>query len=190
MTTNQQLASETVEEFVLAAHSNFEKVKAMLEKEPALLNAKWDKLNESALEASGHMGLPDIANYLHDKGAPLTIFAAAMLGRTEDVAAFLKEDPSLASANGIHGISILYHAALSGKVEITEMLVSHGGGESAGEALHAAVRPGHIEMVRWLLARGADPNTPNFENKTPFHIAIAGGHKKIAQLLNEVGGTE
>src|SRR5687768_9277876 len=104
MTTNQQLAPGTVQEFVLAAHSDFDKVKEMLEKEPALLNAKWDKLNESALEASGHMGLPDIVIYLLDRGAPLTIFAAAMLGRTEDVAAFLRQDPSLASADGIHGI--------------------------------------------------------------------------------------
>ena len=162
----------------------------MLEKEPALLNAKWDKLNESALEASGHMGLPDIANYLLNKGAPLTIFAAAMLGRTEDVAVFLQEEPRLARANGIHGISILYHAALSGKVEISEILVSHGGGDAASEALHAAVRPGHMEMVRWLLTRGADPNTPNFEGKSPLHMAIAGGHEKIAQLLSDSGGTE
>ena len=180
----------TIQEFVLAAHNNFDKVKEMLEKEPALLNAKWDKLNESALEASGHMGLPDIANYLLYKGAPLTIFAAAMLGRAEDVEAFLKEGPSLASANGIHGISVLYHAALSGKVEIAEMLVSHGGGQGAGEALHAAIRPGHVDMVKWLLDKGADPNTPNFEGKTPLYMALTSEHEEIARLLRDKGGTE
>ena len=180
----------TIQEFVLAAHNNFDKVKEMLEREPALLNAKWDKLNESALEASGHMGLPDIANYLLDKGAPITIFAAAMLGRTEEVAAFLKAEPSLASVNGIHGISILYHAALSGKVEIAELLVSHGGGQSAGEALHAAVRGGHVNMVKWLLDRGAEPNTPNFEGKTPLHTALDSQHGEIARLLKDNGGTE
>jgi hypothetical protein len=190
MSTETGLSPETIEEFVLAAHGNYPRVCAMLAEEPSLLNSKWARFDENGLEASGHMGRADIANHLLERGAPLTIFAAGMLGRTEDVAAFLREDPTLASANGVHGISIMYHAALSGKVEIAELLVAHGGGSGAGHALHAAVRPGHMEMVEWLLARGGDPNTLNFEGKTTLDVALALGHAAIADKLRAHGGVE
>ncbi|MGA7732427.1 MAG: ankyrin repeat domain-containing protein [Chloroflexia bacterium] len=190
MDTTTGLSPEVIEEFVIACHGNYPKIRAMLEQEPGLLNEKWTKFDENGLEASGHMGRADIANHLLEKGAPLTIFAAAMLGRTEDVAAFLSEDPARATAPGVHGISILYHAALSGKVEIAEMLVAHGGGDEAGHALHAAVRPGHVEMVEWLLARGGDPNTLNFEGKTTLDVALAQGHEAVADKLRAHGGVE
>src|SRR5438477_3751958 len=98
MNTSVELTPELIEEFVISAHGNYPKVRAMLEQEPRLLNEKWVKFDENALEASGHMGRADIANFLLDRGAPLTIFAAAMLGRMEDVAAFLDEDPARAKA--------------------------------------------------------------------------------------------
>ncbi len=190
MDAHTELSPHLIEDFVLSCHGNYPRVRAMLDYEPRLVSARWLRFDENGLEAAGHMGRADIANHLLAKGEPLTIFAAAMLGRTEDVAAFLKEDPSLATANGVHGISILYHAALSGKVEIAEMLVAHGGGEGASHALHAAVRPGHAEMVEWLLARGGDPNTLNFEGKTTLDVALAQGHKAMADILRLKGTIE
>ena len=189
MDTTNDLSPEVIEEFVIAAHGDFPKVRAMLEQEPGLLNEKWVKFDENGLEASGHMGRADIANHFLDKGAPLTVFAAAMLGRTEDVAAILSEDPARAKAPGVHGISLRDHAALSGTVEIAEMLADHGS-EGAGHALHAAVGPGHAEMVEWLLARGANPNVPDWRGKTPLDAALAQGHTEIAEMLRAHGGVE
>ena len=190
MDTTTELSPELIEEFVIACHGNYPKIRAMLEQEPGLLNEKWTKFDENGLEASGHMGRADIANHLLERGAPLTIFAAAMLGRTEDVAAFLEDNPALANATGVHGFSILFHAALSGKVEIAELLVAHGGGEDADTALHAAVRPGHTEMVEWLLARGGDPNTPDFQGKSTLDVALQQRHTAIADMLRAHGGVE
>jgi ankyrin repeat protein len=136
------------------------------------------------------MGRADIATYLLDKGAPLTIFAAAMLGLTDEVTAFLHDDPSLATADGVHGISLLYHAALSGKVELVELLVEHGNATNRSAAIHAAVAQGHPEMTDWLLAHGADPNAPNYEGKTPLDIALERGHARIAESLRAEGGHE
>ena len=45
-------------------------------------------------------------------------------------------------------------------------------------------------MARWLLDRGADPNAPNFEGKTPLRVALDQGHAAIAELLRERGGRE
>ena len=185
-----ELDQELVVTFVNNAHGDFGVVQKMLEQEPRLLNAKWEQFDENALEASGHMGRADIATYLLDKGAPLTIFAAAMLGNTADVAAFLRDNPELATANGVHGISILCHAALSGKVEVADLLAAHGGGTDPSTGISAAVQMGHREMVDWLLARGANPNTPDFRGKTPLDIALERGDDGIAEVLRAHGGTE
>lgn len=188
MKKSGELSPEFVQEFVISAHEDFEKTREMLEQEPGLLNQKWVEFDENALEASGHMGRADIMEYLLGKGAPLTIFAAASLGRKQQVAAFLKEDPVRAVTPGVHGMSILYHAALGGDVDIAEMLVANGGGQDADNALHAAVMLGRREMVRWLLDRGADPNTMDWARKTTLDVALAEGYDDIADLLRQKGG--
>lgn len=179
------LTQEEIKPFVMAAHGDLATVKEMLAAQPALLDARLEMADERPIQAAGHTGRRDIANYLLEKGAPLDIFVAAMLGRVEDVKRFLAEDPGLASANGVHGISILYHAALSGQVEIAELLLAHGGGQNAGHALHGAVNSGRREMVEWLLDHGADPRTPNFQGKTPREVAEAKGDQTIAELLRQ-----
>ncbi len=190
MSTPVELSPDVIEEFVIAAHDNFDKVREMLEREPNLLNQKWAQFDENALEASGHMGRGDIATYVLGKGASLTVFAAAMLGRTDDVAAFLRDEPGLASALGVHGISILHHAASSGKIEIVEMLVANGGGQGSSHALHAAVEPGHTEMVKWLLDHDANPNIPDFYGKTPLDVALSQGYSEMAEMIRNKGGVE
>jgi ankyrin repeat protein len=153
-----------------------------------LLDARYEEWNERPIEAAGHMGNRPIAEYLLAKGAPLNIFAAAMLGMTEQVGDYLAADPNLASANGVHGISILFHAAMSGKVEIADLLVANGGGQDASNALHGAAAFGHTEMARWLLARGAEPNPRNWQEKTPLQVAQERGFEELAALLREAGG--
>src|SRR5262245_22361836 len=99
----QELTDEQITEWVVAAHGNFDKVQALLSETPALLNTRWARFDESALDAAGHTGRRAIAEYLLAAGAPPTIFAAAMLGQTDQVRAYLEADPSLAKANGVHG---------------------------------------------------------------------------------------
>jgi ankyrin repeat protein len=190
MTAAQQPAQDLVEQFVLAARGNPARLRELLAQEPALLNAPWEKFDETALQAASHTGRRDIAEHLLAAGAPLDICAAAMLGRTDNVREYLRRDPSQARATGAHGIPLLFHAALSGETEIADLLVAHGGGEGVDAALHGAVRPGHLAMTRWLLERGANPNAPNFEGKTPLRMAVEQGHDEIAALLRERGGTE
>jgi len=45
-------------------------------------------------------------------------------------------------------------------------------------------------MVRWLIANGAkDVNVRDFKKQTPLDVAVENGHKAIAALLREAGGT-
>ena len=176
---------EEIEQFVIAAHGNFPKMKELLEANPALLHTRWDKTNEMAIEATAHVGNKQAAEYLLSKGASLDICTAAMLGMSDKVASFLKTDSKLANAKGAHGIPVLFFAALSGKTEIAELLVSHGSSEGLDGALQGAVRLGHTTMVKWLLDRGAKVNTKDFEGKTPLEVATARNYTEIVNLLKQ-----
>jgi ankyrin repeat protein len=136
------------------------------------------------------VGRPDIAGFLLENGAPLTVYAAAMLGEEDRVAEFLQENPSLARTPGVHGFSALYHAGLSGNVEIAELLLAQGGDVGQDAALHAATAGDHRKMTTWLLVHGADVNALNFEGKKPLQVARESGYEDMATLLTEHGGTE
>ena len=185
-----ELTPEQIRDFVAAAHHDLALVQRLHKAQPALLNSRYDLWNETALEAAAHMGAHDIAHYLLAAGAPLTICAAAMLGQTAQVAAFLRADPALADATGAHGIPVLVHAALSGKPEIAELLVRAGGGAGADDALVEAVTCGHKNMVAWLLEYGASAHAVNFEGKSALRIAQEKGYDEIVRLLWLRGGGE
>lgn len=111
------LEATLVEEFVEKAHSDFERVKALLAQEPALVNAAWDWGGgdfESALGAASHMGRKDIANYLLEQGARIDIFAAAMLGKLDIVKAALTAFPDAINTPGPHWITLIRHAEMGG----------------------------------------------------------------------------
>jgi hypothetical protein len=117
-----------VYQFVGAAHGDAEKVGALLEEHPALLNAVADMGQgdwESALGAAAHMGRRDIATLLLERGARLDLlFLAAMLDEVELVQAILKVFPEARRAPGPHGIPLIAHAKASGASRVINYLES------------------------------------------------------------------
>jgi ankyrin repeat protein len=134
------------------------------------------------------MGNREIAEFLLEQGAPNNICTAAMLGQEDEVQAMLEADPSLANARGAHGITVMYHAAISGDTYIADLLKGYGCREGYSQALHAAVKFEQEKMVRWLLVNMANPL--DFNQKTPLQIALEKGNAQIADLLREHGGVE
>ena len=182
------LPQEKVREFVLAGHGNFEKVKAMLAEEPALLNEKFVQNDETALEAASHVGDREIAEHLLGQGAPMNLYTAAMLGKTAVVAEILRRDPGAASRPGVHGMSALFHAAIGGHTAIADMLYAGSPNENMANILHAAVASGNAEMVKWALAQGPDLGAKRYDGKTPLQVAA--GNAEIEGLLREAGARE
>jgi ankyrin repeat protein len=186
MTIPAQLSQEQIDEFVVASHHDFDKVQQMLAEHPALLNenATWV---ETPIQAAAHVGNRPIVEYLLEQGAPLDICTAAMLGREDDVAALLEEDPGLSEAVGAHHIPVMYYPAISGNISIAERLLAAGADVNAGEGgntpLHGAAVFGQAEMVRWLLDHDANPYALDFNGKTPIEVAQANGHTMVVEML-------
>ena len=181
--TQEPLTQEQIRNFVLPAHFNLAVVQQLLAEDPRLLNEKYLEFDETALEAASHVGNRPIAEFLLAQGAPMNLYTAAMFGLADEVAAFLDESPELVNGNGVHGISLLYHAALSGNVALVEMLAERGNAQSPDMPLLGAVAYGRFEMAKWLLDRGADTAVTNFQNKTALDIAQEHQDEALIALL-------
>ncbi len=127
------LAAELVKEWVGKAHSDLVRVKELFVQEPRLLNASWDWGGgdfETALEAAGHVGNRDIAQFLLDNGARMNLFCAAMLGQLDIVKSTLDAFPDLKNSGGPHGLKLKHHATKGGEParHVLEYLESIGAG--------------------------------------------------------------
>ena len=104
-------------EVVGVAHFNLERLKELVDPRPELAKATWDWGFgdwESALGAASHVGRRPIAEFLIANGARIDIFAAAMLGMTDVVKAFVAAQPGVQRILGPHGITLLDHAKAGG----------------------------------------------------------------------------
>jgi ankyrin repeat protein len=109
---------EIVKEFVSVGHGDFARLKVLYKEYPNLIYSAYDWGNgdfETALEAAGHMGNQEIANFLLEVGARPNVFVMTMLGKTKWVKTILEEFPALLNSKGPHGFTLLHHAQKGGK---------------------------------------------------------------------------
>jgi hypothetical protein len=118
MDAKPQLDADHVREFVAKSHGDLDRVRALIQSQPALVNAAWDWGGgdwETGLGAAAHVGRRDIALFLLDSGARLDIFAAAMLGWLDVVQAAVAARPDVVHVAGPHGIPLIAHAKAGGE---------------------------------------------------------------------------
>lgn len=183
---------DLAKKFVGASHSKIEEVKAMLADHPSLANAAWAWRGhdwETALGGASHMGRVDIADVLVEHGARQDIFWAAMTGRTGIVRSLVEGDAFSLKLKGPHGISLQFHAALSGDVEMATFLLDSGS-QLEETTLRAAVQKGHRDMLEWLLTHGMkNVNQKDFQKRTLVQIAESRGDTEIVDLLRAHGAS-
>lgn len=110
----------------------------------------------------------EVLDHLRARGAYIDINTAASIGDLERVTELLDRNPSLAN-------------------RVSEYVTYYIG---SGAPLRNAAARGHIEIVKLLLERGADPSLPE-EGIAPYghalYSAVYNGHYEIAKLLLERG---
>jgi ankyrin repeat protein len=110
----------------------------------------------------------EVLAHLLTRGVACDICTAASIGDLERVRALLDQDPTLAN-------------------RVSEYVTYYIG---SGSPLRNAAARGHIEIVKLLLAHGADPNLRE-EGIAPrghaLYSAVYNGHFEIAKLLLEHG---
>ncbi|KAK9078772.1 hypothetical protein SSX86_002830 [Deinandra increscens subsp. villosa] len=75
---------------------------------------------------------------------------------------------------------------------VVSMLVEAGAFldmNNAGNCLCMTVAKGDIEFLKRVLDNGINPNSRNYDHRTPLHIAAAEGLYSIVKLILEAGGS-
>src|SRR5215471_121936 len=157
---DEAFASRVIEILKASRSGDVNKVKFLLEQDPRLIAAR-DPLGNTALILAVTSGHEEIAQLLMASGVRPDIYEAASIGRIDLVTQFLTDDPSLLESYSPEGFGVLALAAHFGKVEV----------------------------LKYLITRGADVNAVSRHpmNVTPLHAALFGKQLEAANLLVTAG---
>lgn len=145
-----------------------QKVKLMLEKNPALLNIE-DKNQNTPLHIAAGAGNKETVEFLITKGANL-------------------------HAKNNFGWIPLHSASYNGQIEISNLLISKGSKVDETDVfgwtpLFRAIQGGHKSMIEFLVKKDANINARDRNGYTPLYLAVLKGEKEIVEYLLEKGAT-
>lgn len=90
------------------------------------------------------------------------------------------------------GNTPLLEAIKSGHDRVASLLSREGGVlkiDNAGSFLCTVVARGDSDFLRRLLSNGVDPNSRDYDQRTPLHLAATQGLYSMAKLLVEAGAS-
>lgn len=164
-------------------------VKRLVEENPALKEAR-DGSGASAILVATYNMKPAVVDALVELGAPIDIFEASVLGRVDRIQEILKAAPTRVSEHAPDGFTPVALAAFFGQPHAVNALIAAGADVTAAaknplkvQALHAAVAGRKLEIVKAVLAAGADPNAQQQAGFRPMHEAGANANRALAELL-------
>jgi len=169
----------------------FERVKAMVSEDPALIDAH-SRSGESAILTAVYHRQKEIVNLLVARGAALSIFEACAAGEMEHVERLLggDADRSGINAHSPDGWTPLHLAAFFGHAKIVELLLSRDADVAArsrnpngNTPLHAALVGNHKLVAGLLIGHGADVNAADANGWRPLHLAAANNNLDAIKAL-------
>jgi len=128
-----------------------------------------------------------------DEGANLTnqdkadaLVEAALKGQMEIVRLLLDQgvDPN---GQDKAGIPALFWAAFWDYPDMVRLLLERGADGKSGNTLLMVAEHGHLDIVRFLVDKGADVNQKLADGTTPLIRAAANNHPKVVRFLLERG---
>lgn len=171
---------------------------------------KYLELGGDALASACRAGNVELATFLLDRGAnpdsdypagEYTALIWAIIGHRAslDLLRLL-----LARGAGLKKTGALIAAAEHGKLEAVELLVGNEDvdleeveeygdwdgrkQDDMGTALYKAAAEGHVQIVEFLLKKGADPGFKDRKGRSVGDVARGRGHGEIVRILREAGG--
>lgn len=127
-------------------------------------------------------------NAMSSQGPPL--FLAVLAGREDFVRLFAEREANINLTDKWGGTALNVAMQYTPKESMIKTLLDSGAKPNAkareGSALYQAVQMKNINLVRMLIAKGADPRLlPNDDGSTPLHAAARLQSAEIATLLIE-----
>lgn len=90
------------------------------------------------------------------------------------------------------GNTPLLEAIKSGHDRVASLLTNEGALlkiDDAGGCLCAAIAKGDSDFIKRILSFGIDPNSKDYDHRTPLHVAASEGLYFMAELLLEAGAS-
>eukprot|EP00850_Spirogloea_muscicola_P007330 SM000037S13465 [mRNA] locus=s37:43200:49998:+ [translate_table: standard] len=109
-----------------------------------------------------------------------------------DVVSYLIQEGADVNCKDHAGVTPLLEALKGGHDKVASILLRHGGDvqlEAPASELCNAVMNGNIDYVRRLLENGVDPNSADYDLRTPLHVAAAEGYVVFVRLLLDAGAS-
>ena len=179
--------------FAAVQSGNTDEVRDLLVRDPALVNAR-NQQGISALMLALYMRRTEIANLLQCAHPALDIFEAAALGKTDRIAALIKQDRALVNANSADGFTPLHLACFFGQESAAHLLLENGARPDAVAnnpmkvtPLHSAAAGHRVAIVSDLLEHGAPPNARQESGWTALHEAAQSGNQEMIEVLLQHG---
>ncbi|KAL3480534.1 ankyrin repeat-containing domain protein [Aspergillus californicus] len=138
-------------------------------------------------EINDNLSLPSLEAYS-------TLHHAVKSGNLETVELLLDHgaDLNAKSSDGdfthleYEALTVLEYAALTGHLEISNLIISRGS-KITEPLLGCAAFSGNVDLVRACLSKGAPLNGCDWENRTALHQAAIEGNIPIMKLFLEAG---
>ncbi|KAL9233701.1 hypothetical protein vseg_008661 [Gypsophila vaccaria] len=123
----------------------------------------------------------------YDGRSPLHL--AASNGH-EEIVQFLIHEGADVNALDNFGTTPLLEAVKNGHDKVADLLRKEGATldiKDVGSVLCAAVARGDIEFLKRLLSNGINPNSNDYDHRTPLHVAASQGLYLVAKMLVDAG---